>query len=215
MTSTRYRLTDELPEFNIPSVERYIGDIHTWIHAMSFRDAMTVKNLAVGHAAAKQGRQDFENVKPDEHIMKICQVILCCKTGQDTNETTFCMEFGQEVEFIDKLSKYIPKQVVDTIVSESDTLSLLGYFPRETQEAKEEKDVAKSMLLEVMTDPEIWNNLNHACVSLFGKELDTIDDNNIGYYLNLLQAQQNVQDKIIEALYEFMTVMAKGMSGIG
>jgi len=175
---------------------------------------MMVKNLAVGYTAAKQGRSDFENVKPDEHIMKICQLIMVCRTEEDSRESTFVVEVGQEIQFIEKLNDWIPKEVVEAVISESDALSLIGYFPTETREDKEQKEVAKEALVQLLTDPKVLNDLNYLAMALFGKELETIDDNNIGHYLNHLHRHQKSQDKIVEALFEYMNAMASAGTAI-
>jgi len=212
----QYNLPDEtLPAYEIPAVERNLpGNIRTWIHALTFRDAAVVRRLALHYTGEKQGSTDYSNLQPEEDILKICQVLIACRTTNQGAEQTFTASLGREVAAIDTLKKYLPSQVVETIVRESDYLSLSGYIPTESVEKQQEKEVAQEILLEMLGDPQVLASLNHLAIKLFAKELPELDDKNIGEYLNLLHREREMQHAIVEALYKYMEAMSAGTAGI-
>jgi len=210
----QYRLEEELPAYQIPSVERqFPGGIRTWIHAMNFRDAALVKRLAKHYAATKQGRTDYDAVDPDEDTLKICQLLVVCRAGDQSPDKTFTFDIGNEIDAIDKMKKYIPRQIVQMVIMESDSLSLTGYIPTESREQTEQKEVGKQVLIEMLSEPQTWHQLNYLAVSLFGVELPEVDEKNIGESLNLLNRHQHAQDKVVEALFEYMQAMSVGLAG--
>lgn len=202
--------TDDLPKIERKYVERVLpGGTTTFIHDVTFAEAMQIKRLAINYTGIKQNRQDFENIKPDSHILKIAQIMICCRESPN-GEPTFQYGMGQEVVAIDNLNKWFPSAMVEVIVNESDSLCLMNYVPVEKIEERHQKEGAREILLEVMTDPKLWEQMNYLSFSLSGRELFEVNDENIGATLNKLHRHQAVQDKLIDAMFEWAKMMMPG-----
>jgi len=198
---------EELPEYKIPYVERQLpGGILCYIHALTFPDISQLKRLATFYTCQKKGVEFSYEVEVSELTNKLCQVITACRTEPNGKDMTFRFDSMKEVEAIDRLKKYFPGPVIDIICMESDNLSLIGYVPITDPEEHKAKREASQLLVEVLSEPQTWENFNHVAFSLFGKRLAEVDMP-ISEALNLMTREQHVSDKLIEALYEMVQAM--------
>lgn len=200
--------------FKFPCTRVIIGNIQTWVHAMSFADYNWCKEYAIHYQAQTQNRTDFSAIKPDPEIMKILQLIKCCRVEQYSEEMTFEIIMGQEVAGINRIKQEIPQILINAVCQLSDRFGSDGLIPIKSDEVYESEEQAKVYLVEALNKDDIYEHLNYFSYLLFQRPLADNNDMPISHYLNVINRDEHAKNLLIDAFSHLMQLMASSSAGI-
>jgi len=150
-------------EWEPPCVQRWVPGIGaTWVHGYSGADMARWRTAAQHMAAGGQ---------PTAEQLACAQVIWVCRTAPNGAERTFQVELATAAEACRQLRDQLPGRWVEEACSDSDLLTLSGYYPPPEVVAAEPLAMAIGKLGQALSEPEVWSALSVLSLRLYGVPL--------------------------------------------
>jgi len=151
-----------LGEFEAGAVRRLVtGDVYTWVHGYSGRDAADFRRMAAAMAGGSE---------PTDRQRQIAQVLCVCRTEAGGGQRTFTVPLGNRQLMnacAAALEAGLPGPWIDMVCRESDAIALSGYIPPSSGSS----EGAQRQLGELLGDDEFWATIDWLSTQLEGVPL--------------------------------------------
>lgn len=152
---------DPMPEYVANCVRRHVvGDLHTWVHGYSGRDAAEFRQMAKAMAGTAE---------PTDRQVQLAQVLCVCRTEPGGTQRTFVVPLGNRplmLQCAEALEAGLPGRFVETVCAESDALALIGYVPPAGDGSGKQ-----AKLHDLLADDQFWTLIDWLSTQIEGVPL--------------------------------------------